>query len=361
VQSLSAGGVLDAYVNVNFARIMNQHNRAKSVCGPGAKDLGPERRVFYSGDALTTIDTRQARRNLGLRFIMAGLFVLLVAGCTTTSPSPPGGAVPAKAAEPSRPPRIGLALGGGAAKGFAHVGVIAVLEEAGIRPDLLVGTSAGSLVAALYASGMNAEQLRQAALRLEEVAIADWMVPLINRGLFRGEALARYVNDAVSGRLIEEMRIDLGVVAVDLADGRPILFRRGDTGTAVRASSAVPAVFQPVRIGGRDYVDGGLVSPVPVQFARQMGAEVVIAVDISQVPEGQPATDTLQILMQTFNIMGQAIKQQEIGHADVVVRPLLTGLRTADFSARLKAIEAGRVAMQAALPQLKARLARQGP
>jgi NTE family protein len=290
--------------------------------------------------------------------MMVGLLVLFMVGCSTPPPSPPGGAAPAPAAEPVRPPKIGLALGGGAAKGFAHVGVIAVLEEAGIKPDLVVGTSAGSLVAALYASGMNADQLRQTALRLEEVAIADWMVPLINRGLFRGEALARYVNDAVSGRLIEDMRIDLGVVAVDLSDGRPILFRRGDTGTAVRASSAVPAVFQPVRIGGRDYVDGGLVSPVPVQFARQMGADVVIAVDISQVPDGQPAADTLQILMQTFNIMGQVIKQQEVQHADVVVRPSLVGLRTADFSARLRAIEAGRAAMKAALPQLRERLAR---
>jgi NTE family protein len=262
---------------------------------------------------------------------------------------------------PARPPRIGLALGGGAAKGFAHVGVIAVLEEAGIVPDVVVGTSAGSLVAALYASGMNAEQLRQTALRLEEVAIADWMLPLVNRGLFRGEALARYVNDAVAGRLIEDMRIALGVVAVDLSNGQPILFRRGDTGTAVRASSAVPAVFQPVRIGGRDYVDGGLVSPVPVQFARQMGAELVIAVDISQPPEGQPASDTLQILLQTFNIMGQVIKRHEIEQADVLVKPSLAGLRSADFSARQRAIDAGRTAMQAALPQLRARLGRSAP
>jgi NTE family protein len=123
----------------------------------------------------------------------------------------------------------------------------------------------------------------------------------------------------------------------------------------------VPAVFQPVRIGGRDYVDGGLVSPVPVQFARQMGAELVIAVDISQPPEGQPASDTLQILLQTFNIMGQVIKRHEIEQADVLVKPSLAGLRSADFSARQRAIDAGRTAMQAALPQLRARLGRSAP
>jgi NTE family protein len=265
-------------------------------------------------------------------------------------------AQPAAQPAPKRPPRIGLALGGGAAKGFAHVGVIAVLEQAGIEPSLVVGTSAGSLVAAFYASGMNAAQLQATAMRMEEVTLADWMVPLINRGLFRGEALARFVNDAVASRPIEDMRLTLGVVAADLANGQPILFRRGNTGAAVRASSAVPAIFQPVRIGGRDYVDGGLVAPVPVQFARQMGAEFVIAVDISQPPEGQPAGDTLQILMQTFNIMGQAINQHELKQADLLVRPSLVGLRSADFSARQRAIDAGKAAMLAALPELRAKL-----
>jgi NTE family protein len=303
---------------------------------------------FFSGG-------RQARRaSLGP---LALLLAALLAGCAAPPLATVPAVPPAPDATPKRPPRIGLALGGGAAKGFAHVGVIEVLEQAGIVPDYVVGTSAGSLVAALYASGMNASQLRQTALRIEEVAIADWMVPIINRGLFRGEALARYVNESVSGRLIEDMRIALGVVAVDLGNGQAVLFRRGDTGTAVRASSAVPAVFQPVRIGGRDYVDGGLVAPVPAQFARQMGAELVIAVDISQPPDGQAAGDTLQILLQTFNIMGQAIKQHELKQADVWVRPSLVGLRSADFSARQRAIDAGRAAMQAALPELKAKLA----
>jgi NTE family protein len=285
----------------------------------------------------------------------------LLAGCTSTpkveqAPVQVASSLPAAEPAPKRAPRIGLALGGGAAKGFAHVGVIAVLEQAGIEPSLVVGTSAGSLVAAFYASGMSAAQLQATAMRMEEVTLADWMVPLINRGLFRGEALARFVNDAVASRPIEDMRLPLGVVAADLANGQPVLFRRGNTGTAVRASSAVPAIFQPVRIGGRDFVDGGLVAPVPVQFARQMGAEFVIAVDISQAPEGQPAGDTLQILMQTFNIMGQAINQHELKQADVLIRPSLVGLRSADFSARQRAIDAGKAAMLAALPELRAKL-----
>jgi NTE family protein len=291
---------------------------------------------------------------LGRACWLAFLFPFLLAGCAGV-----GGLPAATENAPlvnQRSPRIGLALGGGAAKGFAHVGVIAVLEEAGLRPSYIVGTSAGSLVAALYASGKTSAELQKAALAIEEVAITDWMLPLVGRGMFRGDALGRYVNEAVGGRLLDQMSIPLGVVATDLGNGQAMLFRRGDTGTAVRASSAVPGVFVPVRISGRDYVDGGLVAPVPVRFTRQMGAELVIAVDISTVPEENTANDTLQILLQTFSIMGRSINQHELKDADIIIRPSLVGLKSADFSARLKAIEAGRAAMLAALPALRLKL-----
>jgi NTE family protein len=281
---------------------------------------------------------------------------MLLAGCGTLPTGPGAPVLPPPAEAARKPVRIGLALGGGAARGFAHVGVIAVLEEAGLKPQLVVGTSAGSLVAALYASGKTSAQLQQTALNMEEVAITDWMLPIFGRGMFRGDALARYVNDLVANRTMEHMAIPLGIVATDLNSGQAVLFQRGDTGTAVRASSAVPAVFLPVKISGREYVDGGLVSPVPVRFARQMGADIVVAVDISSPPENNPAGDTLQILLQTFAIMGKSINQYELKDADVVVRPSLTGLKSADFSARQRAIDAGRAAMLAALPQLKAKL-----
>lgn len=252
------------------------------------------------------------------------------------------------------PPRIGLALGGGAARGFAHVGVIQVLEEAGIKPDLVVGTSAGSLVAALYASGRNGQQLQAVAMEMDEAAFADWTLPLFSRGLLRGDALARYVNAQVGQKLIESMPLPLGIVATDLGSGQGVLFQRGDTGTAVRASSAVPAVFQPVKIGNQEFVDGGLVSPVPVRYARAMGAEVVIAVDISSAPEGNPSADSLQIVLQTFAIMGKSINVWELKDADVVVRPPLGGMRSADFAGKKRALDAGRAAMRAALPALQA-------
>ena len=289
--------------------------------------------------------------------LLTGL-ILLLAACSTVAPTTGSGPVtgPTSPAIVKKPLKIGLALGGGAARGFAHVGVIAVLEEAGLKPQLVVGTSAGSLVAALYASGKTSAQLQQTALNMEEVAITDWMLPIFGRGMFRGEALGRYVNDLVAGRLIENMAMPLGIVATDLNSGQAVLFQRGDTGTAVRASSAVPAVFVPVKINGHEYVDGGLVAPVPVRFARQMGADVVIAVDISSPPEANAASDTLQILLQTFAIMGKSINQYELKEADIVVRPSLTGLKSADFSARQRAIDSGRAAMLAALPALKAKI-----
>ena len=175
--------------------------------------------------------------------------------------------------------------------------------------------------------------------------------------MMRGDGLARYVAAQTGGRKIEDLPVPLGIVATDLHSGEPVLFRRGNTGSAVRASSAVPAVFQPVKIGAREYVDGGLVSPVPVRQARDMGANVVIAVDISTDPEGSPASDTFQILMQTFNIMGKSLNTVLLKDADVVVKPSLMGVKSADFAARRRSIEAGREAMLKQLPRLKEILA----
>jgi NTE family protein len=285
----------------------------------------------------------------------------LLPGCAAVQKPPPAPERPPPAAPPPppppppKPPKIGLALGGGAARGFAHIGVIQVLEEAGIRPDLVVGTSAGSLVAALHASGKGGAELAALALAMDETVFADWSFP--GRGLLRGEALARYVREQTAGRMIEQMRLPLGIVATDLGSGEPILFQRGDTGLAVRASSAVPAVFLPVRISGREYVDGGLVAPVPVRFARQMGAEVVVAVDISAVPDGAPTGDAVAMLLQTFTIMGRSINQYELRDADVVMRPSLAGVSSADFGARRRSIDAGREAALAALARLRERIA----
>jgi NTE family protein len=286
----------------------------------------------------------------------------LLAACTTApvkTNDPPVIGSPAGVGAPEpvaikRPPKIGLALGGGAARGFAHVGVIAALEEAGIKVDVVVGTSAGSLVGAIYASGKNAAQLQDIALKMEEAEITDWTLPFFSRGILRGEALSNYVNRQVNNKLIESLPIPLGIVATDLRSGQGVLFQRGDTGQAVRASSSVPSVFNPVKIGEREYVDGGLVAPVPVRFAKQMGAELIIAVDISAAPEGNAADGIVAVLLQTFAIMGKSINEYALQGADLVIRPELVGVKSGDFTAKRRAMDAGKLAMQRQIAQLKA-------
>jgi NTE family protein len=274
------------------------------------------------------------------------LAALLVCGCATRPPAAPP---PAPA---PKPVKIGLALGGGAARGFAHIGVIKVLEAQGLAPDFIAGTSAGAVVGALYAAGGDGFELQKQAHRLDEAKISDWSLP--DRGVLKGELLQQFVNDAVAQRPIEGLKKPLAIVATDLQSGERIVFRTGNTGMAVRASATVPGVFRPVSISGREYVDGGLSSLIPVHAVRQMGADVVIAVDISARPGKQPVHGTLDILLQTFTIMGQNLARYELKDADVIIRPQVEGFAATDFIARHDAILEGEKAAQAALPQIRA-------
>jgi NTE family protein len=258
------------------------------------------------------------------------------------------------ASGPKKKPMMALVLGGGAARGFAHIGVIKVLEANGLIPDLIVGTSAGSVVGALYASGISGFELQRLALAIDESTFSDWTIR--GRGVFKGEALASYVNKQVQGRPIEKLPRALAVVATDIRSGESAVFQRGDTGTAVRASSAVPGIFAPVRIGDREYVDGGLTHPVPAAIARRLGAEVVIAVDISSKPADQEVSSTLDVLLQTFTIMGNRVSQYELAQADVVIRPALNGLKGIDFASRNLAILEGERAATSALDQMRMKL-----
>ena len=259
---------------------------------------------------------------------------------------------------PPKKIKIGLALGGGAARGFAHIGVIKALEAQGIYPDIVVGTSAGSVVGAMYAAGNTGFQLQKMALDMDEAAISDWAVPLFGKstGVLKGEALQAYVNKSVNNQPMEKLKIPFGAVATDLKNGQPILFQRGNTGMAVRASSSVPGVFQPVTISGHSYVDGGLVAPVPVRFARDMGADFVIAVNISTQADVQATVSSLDVIMQTFSIMGQRINQYELKDADIVIAPSLGKMAGNDFAGRNQAILAGEQAAAQVMSQIKQKL-----
>lgn len=289
-----------------------------------------------------------------VRFIcLAASLAFCLSACTTPTVKPPAVPAPSPVAVPP-PLRIGLALGGGAARGFAHIGVIKALEAQGIVPDIIVGTSAGAVVGALYASGLSGFDLQKAALEMDEGQVGDWSLP--DRGVFKGEALQNYVNKAVGQRSIERLPRTFAAVATDLRSGEPVVFRSGNTGMAVRASAAVPGVFQPVTIGGREYVDGGLVSPVPIRIARSLGANFVIAVDISAKPRDAATASTLSVLLQTFSIMGQTISRHETPDADTIVRPITTDLSSTDFSARHKAVLEGEKAAAAIMAELKNKL-----
>ena len=258
----------------------------------------------------------------------------------------------------SKKPVVGLVLGAGAARGFAHVGVIKALEAQGIRPDIVVGSSAGSVIATLLASGATGNDLNRLALNLDEATIADWGLPFAGRfgGLIKGDALQNMVNREVQNKSIEQMRIPLGIVATELQSGQGVLFRTGNTGLAVRASCSVPGVFQPAVISGKEYVDGGLVAPVPVSYARQMGATLVIAVNISSEPAHQDASGTLGVLQQTISIMQRSINQYELKSADIVIQPQLKQMGSGDFKSRNAAILAGEAAAQEQMGLIKEKL-----
>ncbi|WP_043290789.1 patatin-like phospholipase family protein [Pseudoxanthomonas spadix] len=291
------------------------------------------------------------------------LTCLLLSACATLLAAcggkpvktPPPTAVVPPPAVTTRPVVVGVALGGGAAKGFAHIGVIKMLEANGIKPDVVAGTSAGSVVGALYASGMDVFQMQRKAVALDESSIRD--VRLFSGGLVQGRALQDYVNAQVGNVPIQKLKKPFVAVATRLEDGQRTLFNKGDTGQAVRASASVPGVFEPVAIGKWHYVDGGVVSPVPVDAARQLGADLVIAVDISSKASGTTPSGMLGIVNQSITIMGQRAGQQELARAEVVVRPKVNDIGPVDFTQRHAAILEGEKAALAAMPQIKARLA----
>ncbi len=299
------------------------------------------------------------RRAFSLAAASAVLTACGTAGTQThNTPNTPNAAATPPVGKPARPLRVGLALGGGAARGFAHIGVIKALEARNVQVDLVCGTSAGSVVAALYASGMSGIAINKLALTMDQASISDWAMPFRARGLLQGVALQNYLNTTLNNRPIEKMAKPLGVVATDLRTGEPILFQRGNTGIAVRASCSVPSIFEPVKIGGHEYVDGGLVSPVPAAFAHKMGADFVIAVDISARPETGLTQSSFDVLMQTFTIMGQTIKAYELDkYADFVIRPNLSAMSSSDFGQRNVAILAGEEAVARIMPDLERKLA----
>jgi NTE family protein len=274
-----------------------------------------------------------------IRYSLVGVLALTLAGCDKTTKTPPS-TTPIQAREPV----IALALGGGGAKGFAHIGVIKVLESHGIKPKIVTGTSAGSFVGSLYASGKSPYQLQHIALTFKESDIRD--LTLNRQGFIAGQKLQDFVNQHVANKPIEKFPIRFAAVATRLDNGRKADFIKGNAGQAVRASCSIPNVFVPATIGGTQYVDGGLVSPIPVQTAKAMGADLVIAVDISARPTGNQPVSMWGLLDQTLNIMGQQSIHQELAQANIVIQPKVGHIGTLDLKASHQTILEGEKAAQ---------------
>jgi NTE family protein len=296
------------------------------------------------------------RRSL-LGLALSSTVVLAACAAPATQRGAPAASVPIPVpALPQRKKTLALALGGGAARGFAHVGVLASLQAAGIKPDVVVGTSAGSVVGALYCAGLALDRIRTLSAELDETRLTDWS--FFGRGVLKGQNLQNLVNQWVGGKLIEQFPIPFIAVASDLYSGAAKLISRGNAGLAVRASSAVPGVFEPVVIEGREFVDGGLVAPVPVRIARATGMDYVLAVDISAQPQYQATDSMAQVMLQSFAILGKSLGEHELAYADMAIRPAIGDLGSAAFESRQRAFTEGQRAMQMSIERLRTALGR---
>lgn len=253
--------------------------------------------------------------------------------------------------KPVKPAKVALVLGAGSSRGFAHIGVLKVLESNRIPIHMIVGTSAGSFVGSLYAYGYNAFQLQKMSFSLEKGDIIDLTIP--DNGFIKGEKLEEFINTTMKNTPLEKLRIPFYAVATDIQSGQEVVFGKGNTGTAVRASCSIPGIFRPVKIEGRMYVDGGVVSPVAVDAARRMGADVVIAVDIaSAVGDAQPES-TIDTMLQSISIMYSKLSAIQLNRADVVIRPKVAYIASSDFSKRHEAVLEGEKAALEALPVIQ--------
>jgi NTE family protein len=251
-----------------------------------------------------------------------------------------------------RPAGIGLALGGGFARGFAHLGVLQVLEQNHIPISHIAGTSVGSILGAAYASGAPLARIIEACRTLRFRHIARWRVSRL--GLASNHRLGNLIERVFESRRFEDLRIPLAVVATDLTSGEPVMFTQGNLVDAIRASCAFPGLFEPVEIGTRCLADGGLVAPVPTRAARDLGAVTVIGVSVGMQDghRGAP-TNIFQVVSRAVSAAQKHQLEVWERHADLVLRPDVQHLAWDDFERAEEAIAAGAAAARGALPRIE--------
>jgi len=292
-----------------------------------------------------------------LRTTLTASVVLMLAACPSHTSDKSDAKPHTRTANTAKPKAVvALALGGGASKGFAHIGIIKVLKENNIPVKVVTGTSAGSIVGSLYASGMSPDRLELEAEILGKTDLVD--LTLSSSGFIKGEKLQNYINQKVGNRPIQQLPIKFAAVATDFESGKAVAFNRGNVGQAVRASASPPGCLPPAWLGGRRYVDGGLSQPVPVSAAKKQGANFIIAVDISARPVKNVNQGFFSYLDQTFNVMSIPLLQHELGQANVVIKPQVLEMGSiGGFDQKRRAIQLGEEAARAALPEIKRKLA----
>lgn len=255
-------------------------------------------------------------------------------------------------------PRVGLALGGGGARGFAEIGVIRALEREKVPIDLVVGTSVGSLIGALYADTGKSLDLEFSALTVTNEDLFDYKaLAILSGGFVKGERLEEFLAVRLRNSQIEQLALPFAAVATELRTGETVVFDRGPVARAVHASAAIPGVFVPVTVEGRVFVDGGVTNPVPADVARRLGADVVIAVAIPKaVPARAPATP-IEVAYHAVTVMAAEIGRLRSREADVVITPDAGDVAYDDFTRKKQLIEAGEAAVAAAMPAIRAAVA----
>ncbi|MBK6741748.1 MAG: patatin-like phospholipase family protein [Hydrogenophilales bacterium] len=267
-------------------------------------------------------------------------------------------ALPGRAAAPPEGrKKLAVVLGGGSARGFAHIGVVKALEAGGIRPDLIVGCSAGSLVGAFWAAGYTGTRMEELAMKVQDSEVIDLVTGKPQYGLVAGRSLQNFVNQGLGNKPLEKLKTPFAAVATRYPSGELAVFSEGDAGFAVRASCSIPGVFIPASAQGSEFLDGGLISPIPVNTARKLGADVVIAVDVGGPdPSNGDSRGLYNVIMRSFEIMSQSLRQHEAADADIIIRPDVTRVQSTDFSARRLLIVLGEHAGKRLIPVIREKL-----
>lgn len=247
-------------------------------------------------------------------------------------------------------PKIGLALGGGAAKGYSHIGILKVLEKEKIPIDLIAGTSIGSIVGALYASGISTSVLEKLAYNIQRELWIDLVIP--RRGFIAGKRVEQMIKLLTKNKSFDELNIPLAITATDLIEGEIYIFKKGNVSKAVRASISIPGIFNPVIEGEKVLVDGGVLNNVPVDVVKEMGADYIIGVDLSSKASVR-VRSIYDILNRTFEVMGREILKYKLQTPDVLIRPNLEKINPSHFNQAEECIEGGIRATLEVLPQIR--------